>query len=63
MKNLIDRGRDPVRTVFSDPEVGRELMRRIASPRTGWWRRLARRRVSVRRAKLGRETVISERLK
>jgi hypothetical protein len=57
------RREELVRTVFGDPVSGREFMRRIAAPREGWWRRMLHRRVRVHRAKLGSETVISERWK
>jgi len=61
MKRWMRRRERMVRTLFSDPASGRELMRRIASPSENWWRRMLRRRIRVRRAKLGGETVISDR--
>ena len=49
-------------TIFGDPAAGRELMRRIASRREGWWWRVFRKQVRIRKARLGGETVFSERL-
>ena len=63
MRPWITRREQTVHTIFHDPAAGRELMRRIATPRERWWRRLLRRRPRIQRAKLGSETVISDRWK
>jgi hypothetical protein len=59
MSTLITKRDNTARTLFSDPAAGRELMRRLTSPHGDWWRRAWRGR--IRRAKLGGETVISDR--